>query len=415
MIRIALHWQILAAILLGIAAGFFFPQYTGYVSWMGTLFLRLLKMVVIPLIFCTLVSAITGLRGEGKLGRIGGKAAGLYVLTTLAAILTALVFVNIFRPGTGIALPQNQDTEIVHLQPAKPIQETLLGIFPENPFSALANADMLPIVVFALLFGIFLSRTRNKTEPQNASVPLETLVQVFKGCDRVMMQMTVFVMMLAPLGVFGMIAESAAKFSGDSEMLKQLGSGLGWHCITILSGLVFHSIITLSVLLYLAGCSPWKHLCNMSSVILTAFSTASSNATLPLTIEETMKNDGVSEEIAGFVLPFGAAVNMNGTALYECAVVFFIANAYGVELPLFQQIITVLMVMLTAIGTAGIPMGSIVMIGIILQTVGLPAEAIGLIIAVDRPLDMCRTVLNVYSDTCCCAAIAKKEGETLRI
>jgi Na+/H+-dicarboxylate symporter len=411
----------LAAIGFGIIFGIVLPDYIGYVDWMGELFLRLLKMVVIPMIFCALVSAITGIKEEGKLGILGIKTVLLYFFTTLFAVFTALFFVGIFQPGTGIAIPSDLTADDITSQ-AKSLRETLLHIFPDNPFAAFANANMLPIVVFAILFGIFLTRSWRQEclsaekSRQESVNPVETLIQVFEGGNRVFLKMTVFVIMLAPFGVFGIIAENTARFAGDTEMLAQLGRGLGLHCITVVTGLAFHLLITLSVLLWFFGrCNPYRHLLNMSSVILTAFSTDSSNATLPVTLEEVMKKDGVSEKVAGFVLPLGATLNMNGTALYECAVVLFIANAYGIELTLFQQFITVLMVLLTAVGTAGIPMGSIVMIGIILHTVGLPPEGIGLVLAVDRPLDMCRTALNVYSDTCCAAIIAKTEGEKLQI
>lgn len=415
----ALHWKILIAIVAGCAYGLLLPEQVGYVSWMGELFLRLLKMVVIPLVFCALVSAIAGIRGEGKLARLGGKTVGVYLLTSLLAIVLGLLLVNLVRPGAGIDIASREAVPEMAAQ-TRPLKDTLLNVFPENPFRALAQADMLPIVVFGILFGIFLTRTRQQesvAEQENASPDsVETVVRFFKGTYRVMLNMTVFLMSWAAWGVFGLIAGNVASFAGDGGAFAKLGQGLGLHFLVVISGLSFHLLITLSLCLWLlGGCNAWKHLRNMSTVLLTAFSTASSNATLPLSMKTVVEEDGVSRETAGFVLPLGATVNMDGTSLYECAVVLFIAQAYGIELSLFQQFVTVLMVLLTAVGTAGIPMASLVMIVIVLKAVGLPPEGIGLVLAVDRPLDMCRTAVNVYGDTCCAAIIAKSEGESLKI
>jgi Na+/H+-dicarboxylate symporter len=427
--RIALHWQILIAIILGCAFGYWLPNQVGYVSWIGDLFIRLLKMVVIPLIFCSLVAAITGIRGGEKLGRLGGKAVALYVLTTLLAVLLGLFLVNLIRPGAGMNISDKNAVAAPSLQ-SKSLRDTLLASVPENPFADLANANMLPIVVFAIVFGIFLARTRSESEDRNLTPTddphtlsgqtvfssVETLIRCFEGGFDVMMKMTTFLLAFAPLGVFGLIAANVAKFGGESEAFAQFGQGLGLHFLVVFSGLLIHLVCTLSLCIWLfSGCNPWKHLSNMGAVILTAFSTASSNGTLPLTIRDTVEKDGVSKETAGFVLPLGATVNMNGTALYECAVVLFVAQAYGVELSLYQQFVTVLLVLLTAIGTAGIPMASLVMIVIVLTAVGLPPEGIGLVIAVDRPLDMCRTAVNVYGDTCCAVIVAKSEGEQLNV
>lgn len=231
-----------------------------------------------------------------------------------------------------------------------------------------------------------------------------------------MMKLTECILAMAPLGVFGIIAKNVALFGGETDGFLKLGQGLGLHFLTVVSALTFHIFVTLPLVIWLLGrCNPWKHLRNMSAVLLTAFSTASSNGTLPLTLRDVVEKDGVSEETAGFVLPLGATINMDGTSLYECVVVLFVAQAYGIELTIFQQFLTVLMVLLTGIGTAGIPMASLVMIVIVLNAVGLPPEGIGLVLAVDRPLDMCRTAVNVYGDTCCAVVVAKSEGEELAI
>lgn len=420
--NMALHWQILIAIVLGCAFGFFLPQWTPYVSWMGDLFLRLLKMIVIPLVFCALVSAVNGIRGEGRLSRLGAKAVGMYLLSSTLAICVGLLLVNLIRPGESIDVSDEQTVTRLDTQ-TRPLRETLLNMVPENPFSALAQADMLPIVIFAILFAIFLARTRREEslEQEFDDLPdrestVEVVVRFFDGAYRVILNMTVFIMSYAAFGVFGLIAKNVALFAGDAEMIAQLGRGLGLHFLVVFSGLSIHLLLTLSFCMWLIGkCNPWKHLRNSGTVLLTAFSTASSNATLPVTLQSVVEKDGVSEETAGFVLPLGATVNMDGTSLYECAVVLFVAQAYGIELTLFQQLITVLMVLLTAVGTAGIPMASLVMIVVVLNSVGLPPEGIGLVLAVDRPLDMCRTAVNVYGDTCCAVIVAKSEGESLNI
>jgi len=410
--KIALHWQILIGIVLGCAFGYWLPEQVGYISWIGDLFMRMLKMVVIPLIFCSLVSAITGIRGN-KLGRLAQKTVALYVLTTILAVFTGLLMVNLIRPGAGIDLRYDPNTQSVSVHKLT-IRETLLATIPENLFTDLTVGNMVPIVIFAIILGIFLARTRREAENQEPAV--ETLIRCFDGGFEVMMKMTVFILMLAPLGVFGIIAKNTAQFISEGGAFAQLGQGLGLHFLVVFSGLSLHMVVTLSLCIWLlSGCNPWKHMTNMGAVILTCFSTASSNGTLPLTIRDTVDKDGVSSEVAGFVLPLGATMNMNGTALYECAVVLFIAQAYGIELTLYQQFVTVMMVLLTTLGVAGIPMASLVMIVIVLTAVGLPPEGIGLVIAVDRPLDMCRTVVNVYGDTCCAVIVAKSEGEELAV
>ncbi|HBT75696.1 MAG TPA: dicarboxylate/amino acid:cation symporter [Planctomycetaceae bacterium] len=406
--RLALHWQILLAILLGGGYGFLFPDHVGYVSWLGDLFLRLLQMVVIPLVFCSLVSAITGIRTTGKLGRLGFKAMAMYLLTSMLAILTALTLVNLVRPGVGVDVSLGENIGAMKIE-ASPLRETLLNIVPKNLFADLAAGNLLPIVVFAILFGVFLARSRDEK-----NVP--SLIDVFDAGFTVMMKLTVFVLAFAPLGVFGILAKNVALFAGESDGIARLGQGLGLHFMVVFSALVLHMFVTLPLCVrWIGKCNPWKHFRNMGAVLLTAFSTASSNGTLPLTLRDVVEKDGVSEETAGFILPLGATVNMDGTSLYECAVVLFVAQAYGIELTFFQQCLTVLMVLLTGIGTAGIPMASLVMIVIVLNAVGLPPEGIGLVLAVDRPLDMCRTAVNVYGDTCCAVVVAKSEGEELAV
>jgi Na+/H+-dicarboxylate symporter len=231
-----------------------------------------------------------------------------------------------------------------------------------------------------------------------------------------MMQLTMFIIRFTPIGIFAIVARVVSEQAGMPGGLATISGSLGLYMLVVIFGILIHGLLFLPLFMrMLVKIKPYKHFKNMSTVLLTAFSTSSSNATLPLTMSEIQEKDGVSEKIASFTLPLGATVNMNGTALYECVAVMFIAQAYGIQLTIIQQAIVVLTSLLAAIGSAGIPMAGVVMMGIILSAVGLPMEGIGLVLVVDRPLDMLRTSLNVYGDTCAAAVIAKSEGEKLTV
>jgi Na+/H+-dicarboxylate symporter len=290
----------------------------------------------------------------------------------------------------------------------KTLGQTLLDIFPTNIFQAFSEGNMLGIILFSILLGFYITRTGHKNR--------ELLISFFDAFAEVIMKITMFIIRFTPFGIFGIVARVVAEQAAMPGALANVSGSLGLYMLIVFSGILIHGLITLPIIMRLsAKVNPYKHLKNMSTVLLTAFSTSSSNATLPLTMSEVQQRDGVSEKISSFTLPLGATVNMNGTALYECVAVMFIAQAYGVELTFMQQAIVVLTALLAAIGSAGIPMAGIVMMSIILSAVGLPMEGIGLILVVDRPLDMARTALNVYGDTCAAAVIAKSEGETLKI
>lgn len=401
--KIALHWQILLALIAGGFFGFFVPDGVGYVSWMGDLFLRLLKMVIIPLVFSTLVTGIAGVGNAQNLGRLGLKTMGFYLITSFAAILTGLLLVNLIKPGIGaeIGLAARPET----LGAARnSFADTLMGIIPVNIFESLMRGDMLPIIFFAILFGFFITRLDSSQS--------RVLSSAFSALSELMMRITMFVIRFTPAGVFGIVAKVISEQAGDQQALLAVTGRLGLYMLTVLVGIFFHGFVTLSVLLkLLANINPLTHIRGMSSVLLTAFSTSSSNATLPLTISEIESKSKVSPAITGFTLPLGATVNMNGTALYECVAVMFIAQAYGIELSFVQQMIVVATALLAAVGSAGIPMAGLVMMAIVMTAVGLPLEGIGLILAVDRILDMFRTALNVYGDTCAAVVIARSEGE----
>ncbi len=406
MIKLKLHWQILIAIILGIIWGFAFPQSVNFVSPLGDLFLRGLKMLIVPLVFSSIVSGVTNISGGNSLGRLGIKTITYYMATSLFAILTGLVLVNLIKPGLGSDLGFKENISNLGITNVS-LEQTLMNIIPTNIVKSLAEGEMLAIIFFSLLLGYFITKSNE---------PAKTfLSNWFTSFFDVMMNMTMFVIKFAPLGVFGIIVKLTVQQSADGKFLEVLGH-LGIYMLTVLSALIIHSFITLPLLLKVLGkVDPIKHIKAMSEVFLTAFSTSSSNATLPLTIEAVENNCGVSNKISSFTLPLGATINMDGTALYECVAAMFIAQAYGIELSFAQQSIVVLTSLLASIGAAGIPMAGLVMMSIVLSAVGLPLEGIGLIMAVDRILDMCRTTVNVFSDTCGAVIIASSEGEQLKI
>ncbi|TKG92996.1 dicarboxylate/amino acid:cation symporter [Puteibacter caeruleilacunae] len=385
-------------------------QHTAYqnsavkgVSWMGDLFLRALKMLIIPLILSSLISGITNIGTGTNLGRLSIKTFGYYVLTSAIAILTGLFFVNLFKPGVGADLNFQHKVEgLVEKQRA--FSDILMDIIPQNIFAAFSNGDMLSIIFFAVLFGFFVTKI--------ADVYREALKKAFNALFEVMMKITLFIIKFTPLGIFGIVAKVIA----DQDDLGALTSRMGLYMGTVILALLVHFLITLPLLMKLLGkAKPFQHLKNMSTPLLTAFSTSSSGATLPLTIEAIESKSGVSNKISSFTLPLGATINMDGTALYECVAAMFIAQAYGHSLPIGQQAIIVATALLASIGAAAIPMAGLVMITVILSATGLPLEGVGLILAVDRILDMFRTATNVWSDSCGAVIIAKSEGEKTNV
>jgi len=401
--NIALHWQILIAIILGILFGFYFAEQVGYVDWMGAVFMRMLKMIVVPLVFCSVVGGVATISATDGFLRLGGKTMGYYMGTTMVAILTGLFFVNLIKPGKGLNIPL-PETATIESTMQMSLRDFLINIIPDNVFQAFASMNMVGIIIFAIVFGVFLGKS---THPGAQKVQ-----QAIDAIGDVILNLTLLILKLAPIGIFGLIASVIAAEASDTQKLAQMLESQGVYVLTVLTGLSFHMFITLSILIFVVGrFNPFKHLYKMRDVLLMAFSTASSNGTLPLTLAHVKSRLGVPEKIANFTLPVGATVNMNGTSLYECVAVIFIAQVYGMELTVGQQIFVVFASLLVGIGAAGIPMGSLVMTVVIIQMLGLPAESIGLILLVDRFLDMARTTLNVYDDTVCTALIAKSEKE----
>ncbi len=399
-----LHWQIVIGIILGILFGSFLGNYVTYISWMGDLFIRALKMIVVPLVFSSLITGVTNVGGGSKLGRIGIKTILYYLSTSLLAIITGLFLVNLIQPGTGHSNLLEKDVESLDII-SKPLSETIIDIVPENIFDALTSNDaMLSVIFFALLCGVFIIQLNKKHR--------ELLTGVFSGLFELMMKITLFIIRFAPLGIFALIAVVVAEHFN----IKELAASLGVYMLTVIGGLLFHALVTLPLILSLiARVNPFKHFKAVSTALLTAFTTASSNATLPVTIETVEKNTGVSNRISSFTLPLGATINMDGTALYELVVAGFVAQIYGIDLSLGQQFIMVTTALLASIGTAAVPMASLVTMTIVFSAVGLPFEAVALVLPVDRPLDMLRTATNVFSDSCGAVTIARSEGEHLKV
>ena len=404
--KLKLHWQILIALVLGTIYGIVFSGYVEYVSWMGTLFLNGLKMVIVPLILSSIISGVANIGGAEDFGRLGAKTLGYYILTSLLAILTGLVLVNIIRPGVGVDLGLAQHVEGL-LNAKQSFGKTLLNIVPKNVFKSFANGDMLAIIFFAMLFGFFITRVGDKYGG--------ILKDFFNAVFKVMMKITMFVIKFAPYGIFAIVADVVAKQASKGNLGNVVAS-LGLYMLTVILALAFHAFVTLPLLIkFLGKSNPWKHAKGMATPLLTAFSTASSSATLPLTMQAVEQNSGVSNKISSFVLPLGATINMDGTALYELVAAMFIAQAYGLHIPFLQQFLMVFAALLASIGAAGIPMAGLVMMTVVMSVVGLPLEGIGLILTVDRILDMMRTTVNVWSDSTCAVIIAKSEGEKLNV
>ena len=398
--KLTLTHYIFIGLFLGVLAGWIFGEkILPIADPMANLFLRLLRMAIMPLIITSIISGVVSV-GTGKgLGSLGLKTFLYYITSSLFAILTGLVLVNLFRPGVGATIQlEEAPTELDAAQQS--IGDLLFRIIPENPFQSLANGEVLPVIFFCILFGYFITRLKDPYRTQ--------LTDFFQGAFRAMMKLTLFVIWSAPFGVFGINARVVAT-SGFGAF-----KSLGFYFLVVLLGLFVHAFINLPLLLrFVARVNPFKHYKGMPPPLITAFSTCSSMVTLPLTIKAVTGNSRVSNKVANFLLPIGATVNMDGTALYECVATIFIAQVYGFELGIMQQAIVVLTALLASIGAASVPMAGLVMMSIILTAVGLPLEAVGIILAVDRLLDMFRTTVNVLSDSCGTVIVARLEGESL--
>ncbi|MEO0510096.1 MAG: dicarboxylate/amino acid:cation symporter [Verrucomicrobiota bacterium] len=425
-IRWKLHWQIFLALSFAALFGLlilpnssdgFSSATLGFCEFSGDLFMNALKMVIVPLIVASIIAGVMHLGAEKGVGRIGGKTLLYYTISGALAVMIGLLVVNVIGPGKVDAetaqalLGEAQITSVEKGLAAKvegrdsgDIVEVFLRMFPSNIVNAASNnGQLLGVITFSILFGLFIGKL---------SPDLKEAQQKFwDGTQSVMLMLTEFIIRFAPIGVFGLVTPKLL----EAPLDKFVGTLLAFF-LTVLIALALHFIVNLSLILRLfGGLNPLTHYKAMSPVLLTAFSTASSSATLPLTMDTVKDQAKISKKTCSFTLPLGATVNMDGTALYECVVVLFISQLYasagGVALDIGQQLLVVFLALTTSIGVAGIPAASLVAIAVILPVVGLPVEAIGVIWATDRILDMCRTSVNVFSDTVGAVVIGRSEGE----
>ena len=413
MTSLKLHWQILIAMTIGILVGTIF-QYTNtnlsenylysFIVSLGTIFVRLLKMIIVPLIFTSIITGVSSIGNGNKLGRLGVKTLVYYITTSLFAIIIGLTLTNVIQPGVGVNLPQSDTFDVSKLNTPGSPAEILIRMIPLNPISAASSGDMLGLIFFAIFLGA--SITQLKKDHQSH------LKSLFESLFQAIMRMTEIIIKLAPIGVMGLITKTVA--TSGLEMF----AAVGIYMLTIAAGLSIHLIFILPLIFFVTTkINPILHFKAIASAMATAFSTSSSSATLPVTMKCIREKAGVSNETSSFVLPMGATVNMDGTALYECAGVIFISQVLGVDLSLTQQFTIIITALLASIGAAGIPSAGLVMIFIVTQAVGFNdsdvAIIIGTMLAVDRPLDMLRTMVNITSDSVGAAIIAVSEDEVL--
>jgi proton glutamate symport protein len=374
----------------------------------GQLFLNALTLVVVPLVASSIITGTAKIGSDNAFASLGLKTFGYFILNSLLAILLGVFLVTLINPGIyqqKVNIESLVSTETLAAIEAQGSGDTFdkfaqifLKIIPSNILAVASQGQMLGLIFFTLLFGYFIT----KIESQPASIVLG----FWKGVFQIMMSITHLVMKALPIGVFGLVAKVIAAMGIDSIR------SVGYFSVTIVLGLFIHMFVVWPLLLKFVGrVNPFTHFKAVAPALLTAFSTSSSAAALPITIDCVEKRAGVSNRVSSFTLPLGASLKMAGTALSTAVTVFFIAQWYGVELGIASQVIVILMALLTSTGMAGIPSASLVSITLILQTIGLPADAIGLVLAVERLLDMCRTTVNVFGNTCCAVLVARSEGE----
>ncbi len=399
-----LHWQVACAMALGTIAGLIGGETLAEnIGWIGQLFIKLLKMIIVPLVLTSIISGVASVGGAG-LGRLFGKTLGYYMLTSFLAVITGLTLTNLLKPGVGADITGAGSGEIPDLTVVTSPVQLILDVVPDNIVAAAAETKMLSIIFFAIVFGIAMSGL-----PDRHREPLQRLIG---AAFETMMRLTSGIIhMVAPIGVFSLIVVLV----GTTGLASF--KALGMYAAVLLIGLTIHIGLTLPLVLrLLGGINPLIHFKNMIDPMFMAFSTSSSGATLPVTIDAVENKVGVSNRVTSFVLPMGATVNMDGTALYECAGVLFVAQAMGVPMGIEQQILIVITALLASIGAAAVPSAGLVVIFIVLEAVNLTGPQVELIVgamlAIDRPLDMYRTVINIFSDSCGAAIIARSEGET---
>ncbi|MDY6047763.1 MAG: dicarboxylate/amino acid:cation symporter [Anaerobutyricum sp.] len=406
--KMGLSTQIFAALLIGAVIGvlihYVMPSGTikdevlveGILYVVGQGFIRLMQMLVVPLVFCSLVCGSMAIGDTKTLGKVGIKTIGFYLATTALAVTIALASANIINPGIGLDMDAVQTSEVAAAAQSTSIVDTLLNIIPKNPIGSMANGDMLPIIVFALFVGIMLAKLGSKAS---------TVANFFSQFNDVMMEMTMAIMKIAPVGVFCLIARTFATvgFAAFKPMLKYMGN--------VTFALAIQCFVIYQILLFIfTRLNPLKFIKKFAPVMGFAFSTATSNATIPMSIDTLNKKMGVSKQISSFTIPLGATVNMDGTSIMQGVAVVFIAQAYGIPLTMGNLATVVVTATLASIGTAGVPSVGLVTLAMVLSSVGLPTEGIALIMGIDRILDMLRTAVNITGDAVCTTIVSHQEG-----
>jgi len=392
--NLALWKKIFIGLCLGLVVGLLFKDVALMLKPVGTLFINMIKMLIVPLVFVTLVTGITSMEDLSKMRRIGIKTFSIYLVTTAIAVAIGLAFGLIFEPGAGVAL---SNTAAVAAKKAPPLVDTLLALIPTNPMDSLVKGDILQIIVFAIFLGIAISMAGEKGKPVAA---------FFESFSEVMFKLTEIVISFAPIGVFGLMAWVSASYGID--VLISLAKVIA--CVYV--ACLFHMALTMGGgIAIFARLNPIKFFKGMASAQTVAFTTTSSSGTLPVTTSNTIHNLGVSKPIASFVLPLGATINMDGTAIYQGICAVFVAQAFGVDLTFANYLTIILTATLASIGTAGVPGAGLIMLSLVLTSVNLPLEGIAIIAGIDRILDMARTTVNITGDAMTAVIVAKGEGE----
>jgi len=392
--HMALWKKIFIGLCLGLLVGLLFKDVALMLKPVGTLFINMIKMLIVPLVFVTLVTGITSMEDLSKMRRIGIKTFSIYLVTTAIAVAIGLAFGLIFEPGAGVAL---SNTAAVAAKKAPPLVDTLLALIPTNPMDSLVKGDILQIIVFAIFLGIAISMAGETGKPVAA---------FFESFSEVMFKLTEIVISFAPIGVFGLMAWVSASYGVD--VLISLAKVIG--CVYI--ACLFHMALTMGggITLF-ARLNPIKFFKGIASAQTVAFTTTSSSGTLPITTSNAIHNLGVSKPIASFVLPLGATINMDGTAIYQGICAVFVAQAFGIDLSFANYVTIILTATLASIGTAGVPGAGLIMLSLVLTSVNLPLEGIAIIAGIDRILDMARTTVNITGDAMTAVIVAKGEGE----
>ncbi len=383
-------YGILVGVVAGGISGWVFGEKMTAVGWLGEFFLDALKMIVVPLVVSSMIVGISGLGDVRRLGKTGVIALGYYLTTTGMAVILGIIVVNVMRPGSGLEWMGAEMPEALAGKEAAGINDLIRSLVTPSLVRSAADMEILPLIVFSLLFGGVLSTIGEKGK---------LVIRFFDGVNEAILKLVLLILLIAPFGVFALVASRLGQAGGGAAFFAEIAK-IGLFVITVITGLLVHGAIVLpAILFFVARRNPWKQLVHVAPALTTAFSTASSSATLPVTIECAEDRARLSRRSSLFILPLGATINMDGTALYESVAAIFIAQLYGIPLGPAEQVIIFLTATLASIGAAGIPEAGLVTMLIVLRAVGLPLEGIGMILAIDWFLDRCRTTVNVWGDT----------------